>query len=324
MKDSRKALKNKKNQPTNFLLHFILLFLLPALLLLTLGVLYFFDQSYRKQLESAAHPPDVSQYTLTAYPFYKQPFSPYVSAHAALVMEDNSKVALFAKNPNNRFPTASTAKIMTALVSLEYFKPQSILHVVSDRVEGTVVGIRKGETFYFEDLLYGMMLPSGNDAAFAIAENYPGGVPAFVKKMNEKAALLHLVNTRYVDPAGLDDTGNFTTAFDLANLSSYALKNSQLATVASTKQKVIRTIDGKKRYEISNLNRLLGINGVTGLKTGFTQVAGGVLATSKLEKGHTFLIVVMKSQDRFYDTEALLSLVTNNIDYYQPVFRIDY
>jgi len=323
MKDSQST-KKKINKKSNFSLQNILLFLLPLILLSVLAFLYRMDTSVKKELAESTLPSDVVDYTIAAYPLYKQSVTPYISAQSAIVMEDGSKVVLFSKNPTLRFSTASTAKVMTAIVSLDFFASDDRLAVMREKVEGTVVGFKKGETVRFSDLLYALLLPSGNDAAYAIADNYPGGAQAFVEKMNEKAQLLHLVNTNYVDPAGLDDDGNYTTAYDLARLSSYAIKNPTLANIFATKRKIVTNATETGTYELENLNKLLGTNGVNGIKTGFTEGAGGVLATSKIDNGHVFIIVVMKSQDRFYDTKTLLSLVSNNITYFQPVFQLGY
>ncbi len=207
---------------------------------------------------------------------------------------------------------------MTSLVALDYFAPKDILTVYSADIEGAEVGFQTGDKVYFEDMLYGLLLPSGNDAAYAIAENYPGGVPTFVEKMNEKATEIGLSYTHYADPAGLDDDGNYTTVHDLAKLASFATKNKTIATIVSTKHRTIRTIDGTNEYSLYNLNKLLGENGVVGMKTGFTQGAGGVLVTTKIEKDHTFIIVVMKSEDRFADTELLLSYISNTLTFINP------
>ncbi len=238
-----------------------------------------------------------------------------LSALGAVVMDDDSKVLLFSKNPDLRFSMASTTKIMTALVALEQYNLTDVLTVKNGNVAGTVMGFSVGQNFSFENLLYAMMLPSANDAAVAIAQNYKGGQEAFVARMNEKAQELHLYKTHFADPAGLEDDGDYTTVVDLARLASEARKNQTLVSIVATKQKVITDIDGVHTYTLTNLNKLLGVDGVNGIKTGFTDEAGGVLVTSKVEQGHTLLLVVMKSDDRFGDTQKLLSLVSGKTTY---------
>jgi D-alanyl-D-alanine carboxypeptidase len=203
---------------------------------------------------------------------------------------------------------------MTALTALDYFKLGDILSVKQATEEGSVLGLREGQQFTFESLLFAMLLPSANDAALTISQNYPGGEPNFINKMNERAKNLRLFNTHYQDPAGLEDSGDYTTPFDLARLASFAVLNQNIREVVATKQKIIYDLYGSS-YSIENLNKLLGINGVNGIKTGFTDEAGQVLVTSKLEKGKTIIIVVMGSEDRFLDTSKLLDLISNNLTY---------
>lgn len=237
-----------------------------------------------------------------------------LSAQAAIVMDSDSKVVLFSKNPTIRFSMASTTKIMTALVGLSYFKQGDVLTVERSYVEGSVAKFHKGEQIRFVDLLYAMMLPSANDAAYAIADNYPGGEQNFVAEMNKKAKDFHLFQTHYQDPVGLEDDGDYTTVVDLAHLASIAMQNQILAEVVGTKEKVITTVSGNT-YILENLNKLLGVQGVNGMKTGFTDEALGVLVTSKKEQDKTLILVVMKSVDRFADTQILLSLISGQVQY---------
>ena len=254
------------------------------------------------------------------YPVFKSPITPDISAKSAVVMDNDSKVLLFSKNPNLLFSMASTTKIMTALISLDYYKMNDILTIITERVEGVNVGFKIGEKLFFKDILYAMLLPSGNDAAFALAQNYPGGEIAFIKKMNEKAKLLHLDNTNFADAIGLEDSRDYTTSLDLARLSLHALTNEVFAQIVATKTKGISDVTGKNKYLLNNLNKLLGVQGVNGIKTGYTNEAGQVLATSKVEidsndKKHNLIIVIMDSLDRFWDTSKILYLVSGNINY---------
>ncbi len=253
--------------------------------------------------------------TEVKFPILKTEFIPSISAQGAVIMDADSKTVLFAKNPQLRFSPASTTKIMTALTALDNFKPSDILTVKTATSDGVILGLKQGEKMTFENLLYALLLPSANDAALAISENYPEGKEAFVDKMNENAKKFNLLNTHYQDPAGLLDYGDYTTPVDLARLTSVAIKNPEFAKVVSTKSKTISDISGNDIYSLSNLNKLLGINGVDGVKTGYTEEAGQVLVTSKVENGHTIILIVMLSDDRFLDTERLLNLVTNNISY---------
>nr|MBI5455985.1 D-alanyl-D-alanine carboxypeptidase [Candidatus Levybacteria bacterium] len=252
--------------------------------------------------------------TQAKFPVIKTEFVPQISAEGAIIMDADSKVVLYSKNPSLRFSTASTTKIMTALTALDHFNLSDVLTVYEATNEGSVLGLKQGEQMTFENMLYGMLLPSANDVALTISQNYPGSSEAFIKEMNVKAKNFKLANTHYQDPAGLEDSGDYTTPFDLARLASFAVKNDTFRKVVATKEKTIYSVSGKT-YEIANLNKLLGVDGVNGIKTGYTQEAGQVLVTSKIEKGKTIIIVVMGSEDRFLDTAKLLDLVSNNLTY---------
>jgi D-alanyl-D-alanine carboxypeptidase (penicillin-binding protein 5/6) len=248
-------------------------------------------------------------------PIIKTDFVPDISATEAIIMDADSKVVLYSKNPNIRSSTASTIKIMTALTALDYFKLSDILTATKPFPDGSVLGLVDGEKITFENLLYAMFLPSANDAAVTIAKNYPGGQDAFVKAMNNKAKTLELYNTHYSDAAGLADDGDYTTPFDLARLASFAMQNSEVKKIVGTKEQIISDISGAHVYDLKNLNVLLGEDGVNGVKTGYTEEAGEVLVTSKDEKGKTIIIVVMNSIDRFGDTQKLLDLASNSLTY---------
>ena len=256
--------------------------------------------------------------TLNPYPYVQALHEPQVTAKAAIIVDTASQVMLFAKNPQLRFSMASTTKIMTALTALDYYKSEDILTVKRIGVEGSGLGLYAGEQFRFTDLLYAMLLPSANDAAQAIADNYPGGSDAFVKRMNEKAQELHLTNTHFSDPTGLEDDGDYTTVIDMARLASYAINNPTFVTITSTKYKTITNVQFTRQYPLTNLNKLLGIEGVTGIKTGTTEGAGEVLVTSTIKNGHTYIIVVMHSEDRFTDTSTLLHYIDANVQYILP------
>jgi serine-type D-Ala-D-Ala carboxypeptidase (penicillin-binding protein 5/6) len=249
------------------------------------------------------------------YPVFKSPINPDVSAKAVVIMDKDSKTVLFSKNPNLLFSMASTTKIMTALVSLDYYKMDDVLTIKTEQVEGVNVGFKIGEKVLYKDVLYAMLLPSGNDAALAIAENYPGGKDAFIRKMNEKVKSLNLNNTNFADSIGLEDSRDYTTPLDLARLASAALENEVFSKIVATKVWEISNTTGENKYLLTNLNKLLGIQGVNGVKTGYTTEAGQVLVTSKKEEGRSLIIVVMDSQDRFYDTSRLLDQISGNISY---------
>ncbi len=291
-------------------------FLLPVILLAALFFLVVFDVYQKGEiiLKSTLNTP-ITNYKSSSYPFLKNKFNPNILAQAAIVVDKDSGVVIYAKNENLRFSPASTAKIMTALTALDYFKLTDVLEVKRVAGEGSILGLVQGEKMTFLDLLYAMLLPSANDAAFVIAQNYPGEEQGFIEKMNQKVKLLGLNNTHFQDPAGLLDQDNYTTPLELARLASVSLENKLFSQVVSTKYRFISDINGVNTYPLFNRNKLLGIDGISGIKTGFTDEAGGVLVSSKSENGHTLIIVVMRSEDRFGDTLALASYVSDSLTY---------
>jgi serine-type D-Ala-D-Ala carboxypeptidase (penicillin-binding protein 5/6) len=238
---------------------------------------------------------------------------PEISAKSVLVLDFDSEQFLYQKNADIRVPPASTTKIMTALVSSEYFKPGDILTVPQEAlVGGSSMGVVAGERLSFRSLLYGMMLNSGNDAAFTIAANYPGGLPAFVEMMNQKAVELGLTNTHFQNPAGFDDINHFTSAQDMAKIARLAALDSQLARVVSTKQTEVISWDKSNQHDLKNLNKLLFEEGVIGIKTGYTDKAGENLVGLVDRGNRKVLTVLLNSDDRFGETKALIDWVYQN------------
>jgi D-alanyl-D-alanine carboxypeptidase len=238
-----------------------------------------------------------------------------LSAEAVIVFEKDSRSVIMQKRGSLRFAPASTTKIMTALVVLEHYDTNQYLPAFGvSQIEGSKMGLVEGEEVKVIDLLYGLMLPSGNDAAHVLASNYPGGKDAFVSKMNKKAEEFRLYNTHFRDPAGLDDS-NYTTAFDLARLALVALENDILKKVVETRYITVYDRTFVYEHKLENLNKLLDTEGIFGVKTGYTDEAGQVLVTSFESKGKTYIIVVLKSEDRFSDTEKVLTDVIEKIQF---------
>lgn len=245
---------------------------------------------------------------------------PQLSSRAVLVKDLGTDTILHQKDASISFPIASTTKIMTALVASEYFKDNSILTVKEGaKVSGARVGLSSGEDLSFRSLLYGMLLSSGNDAAYTIAENYPGGVLGFVSAMNKKASLLYLTSTHFDNPAGFDSPKHYSSAKDLAIITQEALKNQRLAKIFATKETNIVSLDKKYRHELVNLNRLLSqVRGVLGVKTGFTQEAKENLVTFVNRDNHQILTVVLGSNDRFGESTKLIEWAYQNFKWVEP------
>ena len=327
IKESIRTVYKKKHKPvkekkaSSLLKQFetdLQLVLVPLILLAILAALMIINNYYIEIIADNSLPQVESVASIQPFPLADTVIPPDISAKAAIVLDADSQVILLGKNEELRFSMASTTKIMTALTALDYFKDEEVLTVKSSGVDGSVIGLSRGEKLTFNDLLYAMLLPSANDAAVAIADNYPEGREAFVKKMNDKALLLHLTNTHFADPTGLDDDENYTTVIDLARLGSHAMKNKTFAQIVGTQNKVIFNTSYSQQYALANLNRLLGTKGVNGIKTGTTEGAGEVLVTSKVANGHTYIIVVMNSTDRFEDTNVRLDCIDEKVKYVMP------
>ncbi len=240
-----------------------------------------------------------------------------VTAASYIVYDPLTRTVVLSKNPNMRLSPASSIKILTALVALDQYDLNSYLSGISASYDESKMGLYIGEEISVENLLYGLLLISGNDAAKTLAQNYPGGSDAFVKAMNNKAFDLKLTESMFFDPSGYLDN-NYSTAFDMARLGSYAMKNGKIREIVGTKNKVVFDRYGLTVHPLINLNELLNDRNVTGIKTGFTNEAGGVLLTSYVHSGREIIIVVMKSEDRFSDTRKIISEVEDKI-YYSEV-----
>lgn len=227
--------------------------------------------------------------------------SPYIDATAALVMEAGSGRVLYSKNPTVRKSIASTTKIMTAIIALEKGDPEDVV-TISCKAAGTwgsSLNLGAGQKYTLLELLYGMLMNSGNDAAVAIAEHIGGSVEAFADMMNSKARELGAANTVYVTPHGLDAPGQYSTAYDLAIITRYALKNPIFARIVATNRS---SIPGRQLY---NTNELLELYpGADGVKTGYTGQAGRCLVASATRNGMRIISVVLGSPTRYRRAEA--------------------
>ena len=248
-------------------------------------------------------------------PYLKLPYYPQVSAEGIYLVDLPSFTPVFERNAQQRFLPASTTKIMTALVAYDLYKSEYIITVKQITEEGQVMHLIPGEKITVENLLYGTLVHSANDAAFALANNY--GREKFMKKVNEKAKSLGMNNSNFKNPAGLDSQNQYTTPFDLTLAARELLKNPYLSKIVSTKEITISDVDFKYFHQLTNVNKLLGeIQGLGGLKTGYTENAGENLVSFYKKNGHRFVIVILKSLDRFNDTRNIIKWIEENIEYY--------
>ncbi len=241
---------------------------------------------------------------------------PTINSRKAIVYDRKSKRILYGKNEKVKCAMASTTKIMTATVVLENanLSDEVTINAKAGGTGGSRLGLKKGDKITLNDLLYGLMLRSGNDAAVAIAEHVGGSVQRFADMMNKKAQELGLTETNFVTPHGLDNSKHYTTALELAKLADYALQNEKFAQIVGTKQTSI-TINGESRT-IVNTNELLGVlNGVVGVKTGFTNGAGRCLVTETKRDDKDIITVVLGAdtkKDRTKDSIKLIEYTFSN------------
>jgi serine-type D-Ala-D-Ala carboxypeptidase (penicillin-binding protein 5/6) len=235
--------------------------------------------------------------------------APSITARAAVVMEASCGAVLYAKNQDAQFPPASLTKVVTALVADDLSQPDEL---VSIQVNGalmvastgsTVMGLEPGQEMTMRDLLHGLLLASGNDAAIAIAEHVAGNVPEFVDLMNEKAAELGLEHSRFSNPHGLDQPEHYSSAFDMASFGREALANPRLAAIVRT-QKFQPAWSGP---QVWNGNELVGFyRGAIGVKIGYTEKAGQTIVAAAERDGRTVIVSLLRSWQRYTDSMALM------------------
>ncbi|MBL7159322.1 D-alanyl-D-alanine carboxypeptidase [Candidatus Microgenomates bacterium] len=236
-----------------------------------------------------------------------------LTAQGALAVDLPSGTILYQKNKDLKLSPASTTKIMTALVALDSFDLDQVLTVKTAEQEGRIMGLVSSEKMTAENLLYGALVHSANDAALTLAENYPGGERAFIKKMNEKAEEFNLQNTHFENSIGFESSGQHSSAFDLYILTVKALQNKTFAKIVGTPSITVHDQEFKYFHFLQNVNELLGkVPGVAGIKTGFTETAGECLVNLTKKGEREVVTVILKSEDRFGETERLLDWVFLN------------
>ena len=227
-----------------------------------------------------------------------------LSAEKAILLDGITGRVIFEKDADRQSLIASTTKIMTALVVCEQCNVLDRMRIPKEAVgiEGSSMYLREGEVLTIQELLYGLMLSSGNDAAVALAIYCGGTVEGFAELMNDKARVLGLCNTHFENPNGLDSPGHYSTARDLAVLAAYAMENPIFAQTVSTK-----TIRVGERY-LRNHNKLLWqVTGADGVKTGFTKAAGRILVSSAMRNDRRLVAVTLNAPSDWQDHSILLN-----------------
>lgn len=279
------------------------------------------DKDYFKRIAAAVA--SIIIFLSSLFSFFSIQKKEYAFARgsSAIVMEISTNRVLYGSNVNARLPMASTTKVMTALIVVENCALNEVVTVPKKAVgvEGSSIYLKEGEKLTVKELLYGLMLRSGNDAAVTLAIHTAKSLDGFIDMMNEKAQSMGLVNTHFVNPHGLHDDNHYTSAYDLAFISAAAMRNRALSEIVGTKN--ITVGQGESVRFMHNKNRLLSAyNGATGVKTGFTKKAGRCFVGGSKRDGMELVCVVLNCGPMF---EECMRLMDNAYKEYEMVKILD-
>ncbi len=248
-----------------------------------------------------------------------------LTAKSVIMYDLSTNRTLYERNSTTRYPVASLTKIMTAIIALENRKDDDKYIVEKENLVGeNTMGLSKGEILSFMDLLHGLLLPSGNDAAEVLAGNHPTGRDGFIKDMNLKAGSLGLSNTQFVNPSGLQGDGEqYSTAYDMLVITRYAIDNfPEFRKAVSSAEYSVRQTPFHKSYELYNeTNLLTTYEGVRGVKTGYTPEAGLCLVTYLDYKGHRMVGVILNSENRRLEMKNLLDYSLESLGINPPKYK---
>ena len=245
-------------------------------------------------------------------------------AKSAVLIDGDSGRILYGKEPEKIMAMASTTKIMTCIVALENCRQDKVMTVSekASRMPKVHMNARKGEQYYMRDLLYAMMLESYNDVAVVVAENVAGSVENFAKLMNKKAKEIGALNTNFVTPNGLDADKHYSTAYDMALIGAYAVKNEMFVKIVTTPSYSFNDVKGKRSVSVSNKDAFLTMDKDSlGIKTGFTGKAGYCFVGAVKSKGRLFVSCVLacgwppNKTYKWHDTKLLMSMGKDKFDY---------
>jgi len=253
----------------------------------------------------------VSAFMLVSAPDKTIAYAASTSAKAMCLIEKDSKRIIYSHNKDEKLPMASTTKVVTAIIVIQNCTNLDEVIKVDDAaigVEGTSIYLRKDEEITVKDLLYGLMLRSGNDAATALACHVGKDVKGFAKLMNDLAYQIGATNSNFENPHGLDSKNHYTTAYDLSLITAYALNNPIFKEIVSTKTYTIEATNKSDKRYLTNKNRLLSsLKGCCGVKTGFTSKAGRCLVSAAERDNTTYVCVVLNCGPMFEESANLLN-----------------
>ncbi len=294
------------------------LWVIPAVLLLFVASVVFFLKNGMTGEIKVEGVKDEYLETLRFPEFSTEPLMPdagngdfssdFIAGGAGIMVDADTGKILYGKEIDRRLPLASLVKIMTAVITIEHksLSDYATVTAEADAVGENEMGVSEGEAYTIEELLYGLLLNSGNDAAYTLAENVAGSSGEFVEWMNRKAGELGLKDTRFFDPSGLDDR-SYTTVSDLAVLTEYAMRHKEFREIVATVEKELPYSNlHKYLYLVNQTNLLTTYPGVIGVKTGYTEEAGLSLSTYAVNSSKKLVGVVLNSIDRKGDMIIML------------------
>lgn len=301
----------------NFLKKFKTNLILSAIFLVLVPARTDYHRLDLSQTKPLVRPANYQFLPLSDYPVntVKTPH-PALTAQGAIVIDAGSKTILYQKNPDLKLLPASITKIMTALIALENYSLNDVVVIEPINTEPLKMDLKTGEKITVENLLFGLLVGSANDAALALARHFPTGEAGFITAMNLKAQQLNLHNTQFTNPVGFDNVGHYTTVHDLSLLTAEAMQSVFFKRLVSTISITVTDVDHTVSHELTNLNLLLGqISGLSGVKTGLTQLAGECLVAFVQRQNHQIITVVLGSNDRFGETRQLIDWVFANFSW---------
>lgn len=254
-----------------------------------------------------------------------------LNAQSAILIDADTGRVLYEKNGYNEMPMASTTKIMTCIVALENGNLSDVVKISShaSSMPDVQLNVRAEEEYKLEDLLYSLMLESHNDVAVAIAEHIGGSVEGFAELMNKKAQDIGAFHSNFVTPNGLDADTHYSTAYDMALIGAYAIKNDEFIKITNTKSYTFSSIDGSRSFSVANKDAFLSqMEGAIGIKTGYTSKAGFCFVGGLKKDNRTFISVVLASgwppnkSFKWSDTRKLMLYGLENYTYkvlFEPI-----
>lgn len=241
---------------------------------------------------------------------------PYLSARSVIIVDVDSKAVIYAKNPDEKLPPASTTKMITALVAFDEYDLSQIASISGIIHEGQVMELINGEQIRVENLLKGTLIHSANDAALALASIHPQGYDYFIDKMNQKTKEFGLKDSQFTNPNGLQNHTHYSTVHDLVFIGTHLMENPILADMVNTRSEIVTDQSGKIVHDLKAINELLGVvPGLRGIKTGWTEDAGECFVSYTERDGHKIIIAILGSYDRFGETKQLIEWVYNNFQW---------